>query len=218
MGLEVKLAFAGNLAAFTRETHLRFARGARIAAERFAVRAKLAYRGAVRTAGLGDRLANTVRVDIYPKSASVHTHAPTVYVWTKAPKILHAFATGVTITGRDGLWLAIATENTPHRSGRRVASPREVEVIFNQKLIFIHGRGGQLLAFVNVVKGKSGRLRRGTSAKTGRTSRKAELVLMFVMVRQVSLRKRLDWDRVTADLAISWGEVFGEEIARALAA
>src|SRR4051812_35588063 len=86
MNLQVKIAMHGNLATFARDTHLAIAKGARIGAERFAAQAKLAYRGAVRAAGLGDRVANSVRVDIYPKSAAVRTHAPTVYVWTKAPK------------------------------------------------------------------------------------------------------------------------------------
>ena len=151
MSLQVKIAFQGNLARFSRETHLRLARGARIGAERFAAQAKLAYRGAVRNGGLGDRLANTVRVDIYPKSAAKRTHAPAVFVSTKAPAIISAFADGVTIRHHDGLWLAIPTENTPNR-GRRKATPQEVEVLFNQDLIVFPGRGGQLLAFVDAVR------------------------------------------------------------------
>ena len=85
MTLQIKLAVTGDLASFARDSHLRFARGARLGAERFAARAKLAYRGAVRNASLGDRLANTVRVDIYPKSAAVRTHRPAVVVWSNIP-------------------------------------------------------------------------------------------------------------------------------------
>jgi hypothetical protein len=195
---------------------LNIASGARAAAERHAARAKLAYRGAVRQAGLGDKVANAVRVEIYPKSASKHTHAPTVYVFTKAPAIIYAFSSGVTIKHHDGLWLAIPTENTPNR-GRRKATPPEVEAIFNQDILTLPGRGGQMLGFIDAVKGKRKGFRRATNARTGKQSRKAELVLMFVFVRQVTLRKRINWDGITADLRAGWLELFGSELAKALA-
>jgi hypothetical protein len=213
----IKLALTGNLATFAHQTHLKIARGARIGAERFAARAKLAYRGAVRSAGLGDRVANTVRVDIHPKSAAKRTHAPAVVVWTKAPKILFAFARGVTIRSQKGLWLAIPTEHTPRR-GRRLATPKETEAIFGQKLIFVAGRGGNMLAFVEAVRAKSGRgFRRATRRRT-KAGREKQLVLMFVMVRQVTLRKRIDWDGITNNLKADWYQLFGGEIAKALAA
>ncbi len=217
MTLAIKLAVSGDLAAFARDTHLRLARGARLAAERFAARAKLAYRGAVRGAGLGDRLANTVRVNIYPQSASLRTHSPAVVVWSKAPNILFAFATGVTIRRHTGLWLAIPTENTPRRGGRP-ATPHQVEGIYDQDLIFIAGRGGQMLAFID--KTLRGKLKRARAKRKSLDikARFDKLVLMFVMVRQVRLKKRLDWRGVTDDLAAEWAELFGSEIAKALAA
>lgn len=215
--LQVQLAWSGDLATFARQTHLKFARGARIAAETQAARAKLAYRGAVRQGGLGNRVANAVRVDIFPKSASVHTHAPAVFVWTKAPKIIYAFSTGVVIKGKEGMWLAIPTENTPHK-GRKIATPQETESIFDQDLIFIKGRGGQMLAFIDkTLKGKLKRARaKGKSVDIA--ARFDKLVLMFVMVRQVTLRKRIDWQRVTDELGRGWVQLFGAEIAKALAA
>jgi len=216
MSLQIRIAMEGNLAGFARATPLKFARGARIGAERFAAQAKLGYRGAVRAGGLGDRVANAVRVDIFPKSAAVRTHAPAVYVSTKAPKIIYAFSVGVTIRNREGLWLAIPTDHTP-RKGRRLATPVEVEAMFNQDLIFIHGRGGQMLAFVDAIKAKSGKgFRRATKRRT-KDGRANELVLMFVMVRQVTLRKRINWDGVTADLARAWPTIFAGEIAKSLA-
>jgi hypothetical protein len=41
---------------------------------------------------------------------------------------------------------------------------------------------------------------------------------MFVMVRQVTLRKRLDWPRIFDDLAKGWAQLFPAEIAAALKA
>ena len=215
MSLQVKLAISGNLAGFAEQTHLRIARGARVAAEKQATRAKLALRGDVRAAGLGDRLANTWRVNVFPKSASSRTHSPAVFVKSAAPEIVTAFDQGMTIRSRQGLWLAIPTDSTP-RKGRRLATPVEVEAMFNQDLIFLHGRGGQMLAFVNAIKAKSGgKFRRATKRRT-KDGRQNELVLMFVMVRQVTLRKRLNWSRIFDDLAKGWAQLFPAEIAAAL--
>jgi hypothetical protein len=233
MSLQVKLALSGDLKEYAQQTHLRIARGARIAAEKQAARAKLALRGDVRSAGLGDRLANIWRVNVFPKSASVHTHSPAVFVKNTAPEIVTAHAEGATIRGREGLWLAIPTENVPRvarggnqaavgRRGSRFqsrATPQEVESLFDQDLIFIAGRGGQMLAFID--KTLRGRLKRarakGRSVATVQ-ARFDRLVLMFVMVRQVTLRKRLDWPRIFDDLAKGWAQLFPAEIAAALKA
>lgn len=216
MNLQVKLAVSGNLADFAEQTHLRIARGARNAAEKQAARAKLALRNDVRAAGLGDRLANTWRVTVFPRSASSRTHSPAVFVKSTAPEIATAFDQGMTIRSKHGLWLAIPTESTP-RKGRRLATPVEVEAMFNQDLIFLHGRGGQMLAFVNAIKAKSGgKFRRATKRRTKDGRHQNELVLMFVMVRQVTLRKRLNWSRIFEDLAKGWAQLFPAEIAAAL--
>jgi hypothetical protein len=215
MSLQVELAVSDNLASFAQQTHLRIARGARVAAEKQAARAKLALRGDVRAAGLGDRLANTWRVNVFPKSASSRTHSPAVFVKSTASEIVTAFDQGATIRSKQGLWLAIPTENTP-RKGRRLATPVEVEAMFNQDLIFFHGRGGQMLAFVDAIKAKSGgKFRRATKRRT-KDGRRNELVLMFVMVRQVTLRKRLNWSRIFDELAKQWAQLFPAEIAAAL--
>jgi hypothetical protein len=39
---------------------------------------------------------------------------------------------------------------------------------------------------------------------------------MFVFVKQVTLRKRIDWDLVTDDLGKTWHELFASEVANAL--
>jgi hypothetical protein len=229
MNLQVKLALEGNLKEYAEQTHLRIARGARIAAEKQAARAKLALRGDVRRAGLGDRLANTWRVTVFPKSASVHTHSPAVYVKNAAPEIITAHAEGVTIRGRKGAWLAIPTENVPRvaragnqaavggRGSRSRATPQEVESRFDQDLIFIPGRGGQMLAFIDkTLRGRLKRARAKGRSVEGVEARFDKLVLMFVMVRQVTLRKRLDWPRIFDDLTRGWAQLFPAEIAAAL--
>lgn len=213
MSLQVKLALQGDLAGYARQVHLRVAAGARSAAEKMAARAILSLRDDVRQGGLGDKIANTWRQNVYPKSASQHTHSPAVLVYSKAPLIVSAFAEATTIVAKNASYLAIPTENTPRKGNKRM-TPVDVEVAFNQDLILIKGRGQQFLAFVDVVRAKSGHgFRRATK---GRGSRKPELILMFVMVRQVHLTKRLNWPRIFSDLQAEWATLFPQEIANAL--
>lgn len=214
MSLQVKLALRGvNLKDFAQGVHLRIARGARVAAETMAERAKLRLRADVRQAGLGEKVANAWRANVYPRSAAQRTHAPAVYIYTKAPLIVSAFSEVQTITAKNARWLAIPTENVP-RKGRKRMSAVEVEARFNQDLILFPGRNGQVLAFVDVVKAKSGK---GFRRKTkGRAGRKSELVLMFVLVRQVHTRKLLDQKKIFRDLASEWPELFATSVANAI--
>lgn len=234
-GLQVKLALEGDLADFAHQTHLRIARGARNAAEKQLARGKLALRGDVRAAGLGDRLANTWRAEIYPRSSGVRTHSPAVVfrvndraktqrgdslgntsTIASAADIIKAHTFGPVIASRNGLYMAIPTENTP-RKGRRFATPAEVEIDFNQDLIFIHGRGQQMLAFVDATPGRSGKGFRPPTKRRTKAGRQAQLVLMFVMVRQVTLRPRLHWPQIFKDLEAGWARLFPAEINAALA-
>jgi hypothetical protein len=231
---QVKLALIGDLGEFAHQTHLRIARGARNAAEKQLARGKLALRGDVRAAGLGDRLANTWRAEVYPKSAAQRTHAPAVVfrvndraktqrpdslgnvsTIASAADIIKAHTFGPTIVSKNGLYMALPTANTP-RKGRRYATPHEVETDFNQDLIVLHGRGQQMLAFVDATPAKSGRGFRPATKRRTQAGRQSQLTLMFVLVRQVTLRAKLHWPQIFEDLQQGWEQLFPAEIAAAL--
>jgi hypothetical protein len=168
--MQFSLAITGNLSGdFAARTMGAIAAGATRAADRTAVIGKLAFRDDIRRArprrSPGEHMAGETL------SGGKASASPAVFLYSKAPLIVNAFTEGATITHHDGLWLAIPTENVPNVSkgrGRHKASPAEVEVIFNQDLIVRPGRGRQLLAFVDVVRAKSGKgFRRATSARTG---------------------------------------------------
>lgn len=216
MSLQVKLALTGDLSGFAKQTHLRIARGARNAVEKQAARAKLLLRQDARQP-LGDRVANAWRADIFPASASVHTHAPAVFVYSKAPKIVTAFGDATTLRAKNGIYMAIPTDATPRR-GRRYATPVEVEAMYNQDLIMIHGRGQQILAFVEVVAAKNRRGFRRATPRRLEQGRGVQMVLMFVMVRVVGLQKKLRWREIFEDLSRGWADLFPAEIAAALSA
>ncbi|KAB2937389.1 DUF6441 family protein [Hyphomicrobium sp.] len=240
MSLQIRLALQGDLGKFAHQTHLRIAKGARTAAEKQLARGKLALRGDVVAAGLGQRLANTWRAEIYPRSASVRTHSPAVVFRSAAPEIVTAHAATTVILPKRGAYLAIPTENVPRRGargGRGQASrwtPAEVEARYGQKLIiFAPGKAGGFVGPGSQFAGrvllgaidKSLNRRRARFAKRKRKvgeppearTEPAFLSIMFIFVRQVTLRKRLNWPRIFRDLEEGWAQLFPAEIAAALA-
>ncbi len=86
---------------------------------------KTELRGQITRAGLGTRLANTWRGEVYPRGQPSIGAAG--YVWSKAPGIIRLYAEGAVIRSKEGLFLAIPTPAattrrsramppTPHRS------------------------------------------------------------------------------------------------------
>lgn len=157
-------------------------------------------RGEVVSAGMGQRLANTWRLKVYPEGGRTSLE-PSIVVWTKAPKIIDAFSRGVTIYPTGGRrYIAIPTNNVPpalrgsRARGQRLMTPEEVEVAFNQDLIIRNGRMGRRLAFVSVVQGRSSRrggYRQATARRVAQ-GREVKLVLMFTLVPSAQLPKKLN--------------------------
>lgn len=166
------------------------------------------YRQQVRDAGMGNRLANTWRAEVYPKGG--RSLNPAGYIWSNAPAIIDAFARGAHIRPVNGAkWLWIPTRNVPARrrggtysssvkrsNGTRM-SPEEVELHFNAELqVVIEGSKGS--AFIDVVSGLSGGYRRATAGRTqgrrGMAPRKQKAVLMFNLVRGVRMPRLFDLD------------------------
>jgi hypothetical protein len=171
-------------------------------------------------AGLGQRLANTWRGKTYPEAgASIEAAS---FTWSKAPNIVDAFDRGVTIRSRNGFWLAIptaaagATGFTATGTRKRI-TPGGWERRTGMRLRFIYRRGApSFLVADNARLSKHGLARpnigrnRGGATYTRLTGRST--VIVFVLVPQVTLRKRLDievvaqrWaDRVGPLLAQNW--------------
>ena len=66
---------------------------------------KSAWRGQITGAGLGARLANTIRSQTYPKGRNSLDAA--ALVWSNAPVIIGTHDTGPLIRSASGFWLAI---------------------------------------------------------------------------------------------------------------
>jgi len=150
---------------------------------------KTAWRGQITSAGLGQRLARTIRAANYPKGQPSLNAA--ALVWSKAPVIIGAHDTGPLISSKDGFWLAIPTPATGKgaRGGR--ITPGEWERRRGLRLRFVYRRRGPSLLVAE------GRLNtRGVGvASRSKTGRGLTTVPIFLLVPQVKLRKRLDLAR-----------------------
>ena len=158
------------------------------------------WRGQVRGAGLGSRLANTVRQADFPRSGASLRAAS--LVWTKAPDILHAFDGGVLIRGKDGLWLAIPLPAAGLTGvGRQRITPWRWEQRTGMRLRFVYRRNGPSLLVADDARLNSRGL---AAAKGGRRRRDgiltgAQTVPVFLLLRQVKMPKKLDLDGLARD-------------------
>lgn len=212
----VTIDFESDLPAFADAAGLKIRRATMRGALRFEALAKLRYRQDVERAGLGSRLANTWRTEAYPLGA-ISWH-PAVVVHSNAPEIVSAHADGVTIRSKNGVFLAIPTDNVPRRAGHRM-TPDDIETEFNQDLVLKKSnRPGVYLAFVTATPARSGHGFRRLTKRRQAAGRAAELVLMFILVRQVTLRPVLNWRGLEKTLGPNFREFIAEEISQELAA
>jgi hypothetical protein len=149
----------------------------------------------VASAGLGQRLANSWRDKHYDNrgidAASL--------VYSKAPQIIRAFDHGAVIRSRRGRFLAIPTQNAPRKGtdGKRIRPSTFPEHRFGP-LRFVPRRNGPSLLVVDgaraSVSRKTGELRgfRRATERARRSGQGLATVVMFLLVPQVKLRKRLD--------------------------
>jgi hypothetical protein len=156
---------------------------------------KTELRRQVASAGLGQRLANSWRDRHYPNrkldAASL--------VYTKAPQIIRAFDEGAVTRSRRGRFLAIPTDNAPRKGtdGRRISPSTFPEHRFGP-LRFVPRPSGPSLLVVDGLRasfsrqtGQLGGFRRATE-RARRSGQGLTAVVMFLLVPQVKLRKRLD--------------------------
>ena len=158
-------------------------------------------------AGLGRRLANSIRSQTFPKTGGSLNAA--ALVWSKAPEIIATHDTGPLIRSKNGFWLAIplpaAGKST--RGGR--ITPGEWERRTGLRLRFIYRRRAPSLLVAE------GRLNTKGQAVVSRskTGRGKVTAPIFLLVPQVKLRKRLDLardaeravDGVPSLIVANWG-------------
>lgn len=154
---------------------------------------KTAWRRQITGAGLGRRLANTIRSETYPKGRK--SLAAAALVWSKAPVIVGAHDTGPLIRSRGGFWLVIPLPAAGRGLRGGKITPGEWERRRGLRLRFVYRRSGPSLLVADTARlDKRGRAVRSRS-RTGRNQVSAPI---FLLVPQVKLPKRLDLDRDAA--------------------
>jgi hypothetical protein len=146
------------------------------------------WRGQITGAGLGTRLARSIRSERFPKGRPSLNAA--ALVWSKAPVIVGAHNTGPLIRSKSGFWLAIPTAAAGKslRGGR--ITPGEWERRTGLRLRFVYRRSGPSLL---VAEGRLNTKGRAVAAHA-KSERGKVTAPIFLLVPQVRLPKRLDLD------------------------
>ncbi|MCG7350031.1 DUF6441 family protein [Sphingomonas sp. ACRSK] len=209
-----------------REAESSVARAATVAMRATTGDALRELRGQVTSAGLGQRLANTWRGNVYPKSRNGMN--PAGYIYSRAPDIIDSFVRGATIRpvgGAKFLW--IPTGNVPRANARmgrisrqsngRMGSrglkggaltPEECEDRFNADFIIRQGKRGHLLAFMQLIRSRNGRGVRANTAGRQRQGRTANLTLMYTLVPSARMPKLLDLEGPAARWSANYIDAF----------
>jgi len=151
---------------------------------------KSAWRTQITGAGLGQRLANTIRQQVYPKGRNSLDAA--ALVWSNAPVIIGAHDTGPLIRSASGLWLAIPLPAAGKALGGKRVTPGMWEQKTGMKLRFVYRRRGPSLLVADAVRLNTRGQAAVSKSKTGRGQVTAPI---FILVRQIKLRKRLNLAR-----------------------
>ena len=148
---------------------------------------KSAWRTQITGAGLGQRLANTIRSQTYPKGRNSLDAA--ALVWSNAPVIIGAHDTGPLIRSASGFWLAIPLPAAGKALGGKRITPAMWEQKTGLRLRFVYRSRGPSLLVADAVRLNTRGQAAVSKSKTGRGQVTAPI---FLLVRQVKLPKRLD--------------------------
>lgn len=206
---DLKLALVGSLQKTLEAERKAVMVGVRSGIEALTDIGKRRLRQQVVSAGLGERVAKTWRSKIYPLPR-VATFDWAGLIWSKAPKIVLAFNEGQPIRSKDtGGWLAIPTDLAPptrkRGNRRRRMYLEEFLLEFKEsriRTIAAPGSAGRIIYVVVESGFRAGRGKRGGSRKVKAQGRiKAEPLLMYVLIKQVRLRQRLNIESIERGLA-----------------
>ncbi|MFN3727521.1 MAG: DUF6441 family protein [Allosphingosinicella sp.] len=164
---------------------------------------KTELRTQITNAGLGPRLARTWRSETFPKGQNSIRAAG--LVWSKAPGIIRIYEDGATIRSTKGFFLAIPTAAAGRfGDGGRKITPGGWERRTGQRLRFVYRRHAASLLVADNMRARTGKWGgyARASAAAVRSGRGLVTVPIFILVPQVTFRKRLD----VASAANTWQE------------
>ena len=147
---------------------------------------KFAWRGQITGSGLGQRLANTIRSQTYPKGRNNQDAA--ALVWSNAPIIIGAHDTGPLIRSGNGFWLAIPLLAAGKAQGGKRITSGMWEQKTGLRLRFVYRDRGPSLLVADAVRLNTRGQAAISKSKTGKGQATAPI---FLLVRPVKLPKHL---------------------------
>lgn len=211
--MEIKFTASGALQAAMAEEYLKVQIGVTRGIGRAGVGLQAGLRRQTIAGGLGRRLSNAWRLELYPKGKVSASAA--AMVTTKSAKLIDAFDRGAVIKSETGFWLAIPTADAPRRGmgGKRINPSNFPESKYGPLRFVFRRHGPSFLVVDNLRQGKRGYLRaRGKKQLAIARADQNSTVVMFLLVPQVKLRKRLSVDREHGDWANRLPELIGAEL------
>jgi hypothetical protein len=195
--MRIEAAITGNLHKFMEQQKAAAEAAVTAGVAEVTERIKNDLRGQVTGAGLGNKLAKSWQAKLYPKGQKSISAAG--WVFSKAPKLIRAFNEGALIKSKDGFFLAIPTEAAPKRGvgGKRI-NPSNFPEHSLGRLRFVYRPGKISLLVVDSLRastGKRGGFRKASESAL-KSGRGLTTVVMFLLVPQVKLKKRLDYQSV----------------------
>lgn len=156
---------------------------------------KAELRQQVVQAGLGERLARAWRSRIYPPGEPSLKAAG--FLWSKAPRLVSLYEEGAILRSAKGLFLAIPTSAAgKYGDGGKKITPGGWERRTGLRLRFVYRRRGpSLLVADNTRLNSRGLAVSGTGRRQGAPYTRLAgrtTVPVFILVPQVTVRKRLD--------------------------
>lgn len=177
---------------------------------------KADLRADVVASGLGQKLANTWRSTVYPFGAA-DSMDPAGWVYSKAPKLIYAFEAGVSIRSKEGRFLAIPTAaagqrgkadpnarpGDPRGNRRQKVTPGGWERLTGLRLyyVYVNSKISYLITHSARLNSKGLAKANRARARGGGLKQPNQSVVIFILLRQVRMPKRLDVKTIAASAA-----------------
>ena len=207
--MRLDAAIKGNLPKFMKEQQAAAEAAVTGGVKEISNHIKDELRTQVVTAGLGPKMSKTWKTHFYPEGKK--SLSATGVVYPDMPKVIRAFSEGTVIRSKEGFFLAIPTPAAPKKGigGERI-NPSNFPQQALGRLRFVYRPGAVSLLVVDNLRagtGKRGGFRKASDTAQ-RTGRGLTTVVMFFLVPQARLKKRLDYKAV----AQRWEPQLGQAI------
>lgn len=193
MSLRLRAALQGDLTKIMRQETKAAERAVTLAVKEATTGLKLDLRAQVTGAGFSSRFSKTWRGKTYPKKASMNAAG---FVFSKAPEIMESYSSGAVIRAKKSAFLAIPLPAAGKKAMGKKVTPELWEQKHKKKLIFIKRKGSNPILIAENMRARKGK--RGgfanASKRALKTGKGLTTVPIFVLVPQVTVKKRFDVD------------------------